>query len=70
MRGDGDLATTWRDVDTCGIYFRERGHGSAEGWECCEVRGGVHESPEPTVMKHQRLGTLNNPNELPHGSGG
>lgn len=32
--------------------------------------GGVPESPGPTVMKHHRLGTLNNPSELPHGSGG
>ena len=32
--------------------------------------GGVHESPGATVMKHRRLGTLNNPSGLPHGSGG
>lgn len=60
VRGDGELATTWREVDTCGICFRERGRGSAEGWECCEIRG-VHEPPGASVMKHHRLGPLNHP---------
>ena len=32
--------------------------------------GGVHESPGATVMNHRKLGTLNNPSGLPHGSGG
>lgn len=69
MRGDGDLATTWRDVDTRGYILEREAMGVLRGGSAVKS-GGVHESPEPTVMKHHRLGTLNNPNELPHGSGG